>query len=125
MQIKKTDVMSAMEKRCLQEIMPATEPLPYPTRPLVMSVGPDAQQYVIPKRDKAKVLRELYPFYPVPDINDTKYCLHEEKNFKVASFKVIREDNRNYLVSPCYAKSGGMVIDWIDPTELDTESERS
>ena len=45
------------------------------------------------------------------------HCLHEEKNFRVSSFKVIREDNRNYLVSPYYAKSGGMVIDWMEPDE--------
>jgi hypothetical protein len=112
-----TDVMSAIEKRILRSIIDESDILPYPTRPLAMSVGPDAQEYIIPKRDKAKVLGELYPFYPVPAINDTMLCLHEGKNFKVARFKVIREDNRNYLVSPHYAHSGGMVIDWVEPDE--------
>lgn len=125
MQIKKTDVMSAMEKQILRSIIDESDILPYPTRPLVMSVGQDAEEYVIPKKDKARVLRKLYPFSDPPKLDDVKFDLHEEKSFRVGDYKVIREDNRNYLVSPCYAKSGGMVIDWIDPTELDTESERS
>jgi hypothetical protein len=53
-------------------------------------------------------------------INETMFDLHESKPFMVGDFKVIREDNRNFLVSPYYAKSGGMVIDWITGEESES-----
>ena len=116
-----TDVMSATEKNILRNIVPESEPLPYPIKPLAMSIGPDAQEYIIPKKDKEKVLNALYPFTPTPKIDGILYCLHESKNFKVRDFKVIREDNRNYLVSPYYANSGGMIIDWISEEQSNSD----
>jgi len=118
---KTKTVMSEMEKRVLQAIMPESEPLPYPTRTLVMSVGPDAEEYVIPENDKGLVLRDLYPFSSPPELDDVMLDIHEEKHFRVGDFKVIREDNRNYLVSPYYAKSGGMAIDWISDEKVDSD----
>ena len=114
---KNSQIMSEEEKRILRIIIPETEPLPYPTRTLAMSIGPDAEEFVIPDCEKAQVLQELYPFASPPDINETMFDLHESKPFRVGDFKVIREDNRNFLVSPYYAKSGGMVIDWLTTEE--------
>ncbi len=114
MNTENTEVMSAIEKQMLRAIIPSDQPLlPYEIKAIPMAVGPDAQEYIIPEEDKAKVLRELYPFANPPSVEDRLFCLHEEKTFRVGDFKVIREDERNYLVSPYYAKSGGMVIDWI------------
>ena len=107
-------IMSAAEKRILSSIIPESEPLPYPTRILKMSVGKDTTEFIIPEEDKEKVLQELYPFYKTPKLTDIRYCLHEEEHFEVRDFKVIRDNNRNFLVSPFYAKSGGMVIDWME-----------
>ena len=105
--------MSEMEKRILRSVIPESEPLPYPTKTLAMSIGPDTEEFVIPADDKAQVIRDLYPFATPPEINETMFDIHENKSFRVADFKVIREENRNYLVSPYYASSGGMVIDWV------------
>jgi len=107
-----TEIVSKIEKEILNVDVPETPPLPYPTRKLKMFNGSTAIEYVIPDEDKEKVLKELYPYEDCPDINERRYDLHEEKNFAVRRFKVIREDGRNYLVSPYYARSGGMVIDW-------------
>lgn len=117
---KNSQIMSEEEKRILRIIIPEAEPLPYPTRTLAMSIGPDAEEFVIPDCKKAQVLQELYPFASPPDINETMFDLHENKPFRVGDFKVIREDNRNFLVSPYYAKSGGMVIDWITGEESES-----
>ena len=106
-------IMSEIEKRILRTVIPESEPLPFPTKTLAMSIGPDTEEFVIPADDKARVLRELYPFANPPDINETMVDIHENKRFRVGDFKVIREDNRNYLVSPYYSRSGGMVIDWV------------
>lgn len=108
-----TEIMSATEKQLLRTIINESEPLPYKIKAVKVAVGPDTQEYIIPEDDKAKVLRELYPFFNTPRVEDRLFCLHEEKYFRVGDFKVIREDNRNYLVSPYYARSGGMVIDWM------------
>ena len=106
-------IMSEMEKRILRSVIPESEPLPYPTKTLAMSIGPDTEEFVIPADDKAQILRDLYPFATPPEINETMFDIHENKRFRVGDFKVIREENRNYLVSPYYARSGGMVIDWV------------
>lgn len=111
--IETEEVMSAIEKQLLRTVIPETELLPYPTKTLAMSIGPDTQEYIIPEEDKAKVLKDLYPFENAPSVEDRLFCLHEGEYFRVGDFKVIREDNRNYLVSPYYAHSGGMVIDWM------------
>jgi hypothetical protein len=73
---------------------------------------PWSEEYVVPPEDKAAVLQQLYPFTPIPDLNATMLDIHEEKEFTVRDFKVVRENGMNMLVSPYYYRSGGSVIDW-------------
>lgn len=112
----KTDtpaIMSEEEKRILRVFIPESDPLDYPTAVLHLSDGTDVMEYLLPPQDKEKLLAELYPFADAPNIDDEAFDLHEDRSFRISDYKVIREDNRNYLVSPYYANSGGMVIDWI------------
>ena len=113
---KSSQIMSEQEKRILRTLLPESEPLPYPTVPLAMSIGPDTIEYQIPDEHKERLLRELFIFTEVPDLADKAFDIHEERFFQVRDYKVIREDNRNYLVSPYYANSGGTVLDWITGT---------
>ena len=112
--------MSAQEKHVLCVLLPESPELPYPTRELEMAYGPNATEYVIPEERRAEVLRELFPFGECPDIDDTLYDIHERKYFKANEYRVIREYNRNMLVSPYYPISGGMVVDWIPDETVDT-----
>jgi hypothetical protein len=64
-------------------------------------------------RKKGEVLKELYPFIPVPSLDEERYDLHADKTFKVKDFCVTRERGMNFLVSPYYFESGGTVIDWM------------
>ena len=114
-------VMSQTEKRILASIIEPSPVMPYPLRVLPMRYGPPAQEYVIPDTMRSAVLQSLYPFFPCPGLQEIRYDLHEEKNFRVADYKVIRENGRNYLVSPYYAHSGGMVIDWMEGENTDTQ----
>jgi len=107
-------VMSMPEKEILCTLLEEEAPLDYPLRALRMASGPDAQEYVIPEEDKADVLQELYPFVNCPKLDDKLFDLHEGRFFTVRDYKVIREMGRNFLVSPYYASSGGMVVDWIE-----------
>ena len=59
---------------------------------------------------------------PLPDegrdalsIDDILYDIHECKEFKVRDFLVIRWCEGNLLASPFFPRSGGMMVDWIDP----------
>ncbi len=88
--------------------------LSYPTR--TVQVGRDAvEEYLIPEGDKAAVLKQLYPFKPLPSLDDVMVDLHAEKKFTVKDFRVTREAGMNMLVSPFYFESGGTVIDWVPP----------
>jgi len=87
------------------------ERLSFPTK-LARVPGGIVEVYIIPDEKKEEVLKELYPFIPVPSLEDVMEDIHEEKKFKVKEFCVTREENMNMLVSPYYFKSGGTVIDW-------------
>jgi len=93
---------------------PCERGLPYPTRK-VLENGVVFEEYVIPAGDKRDVLNRLYPFDPVPDLDDTMYDLHEERAFRVGDYRVIRGPGMDMLVSPFYFSSGGTVIDWMPP----------
>jgi len=90
------------------------ERLPYPTHPLQTSGGA-VEEYVIPAGERETVFRMLYPFLPVPSLDDEMLDIHEDLPFTVRDFKVIRDCGMNMLVSPFFARSGGTVIDWWPP----------
>ena len=87
------------------------ERLSFPTK-LVKVPGGKVEVYIIPDEKKGEVLKTIYPFIPVPSLEDVMTDIHEDKKFKVKEFCVTREGKMNMLVSPYYFKSGGTVIDW-------------
>ncbi len=88
--------------------------LPYARKPLVID-GIEIEEYIIPAKVKDEVLNQLYPFDPVPSLDDEQLDLHSGKTFKVRDFRVTREGGHNFLVSPYYEEGGGTVIDWVPP----------
>ena len=100
---------------------PIEERLPYPTRPMYFPDGTSVEEFVIPDEDKEIVLKQLYPFFPVPKLTDELEDLHVNKKFIVKDFRVTWEHNMNYLVSPYYPEGGGTVIDWIDESNWNND----
>jgi hypothetical protein len=96
----------------IQAMGPTEAMLPFPTRPLKVQNG-TVEEYIIPDQMKAEVLKQLYIFNPVPDLDEQRFDLHEGKMFRVGDFRVTREEGQNFLVSPYYPSSGGSVIDWM------------
>ena len=48
------------------------------------------------------------------------YDIHQRDSFVARDYRVIRERNRNMLVSPFFASTGGTVLDWLqDASELE------
>ncbi|MEW6092837.1 MAG: hypothetical protein AB1531_02620 [Chloroflexota bacterium] len=90
------------------------EKLPYRSRPLRLANGDIVEEFEIPEEDKEIVLDQLYPFTPVPELNQKMYDIHADKHFVVREFKVTWEHGMNWLVSPYYPESGGTVIDWME-----------
>ena len=104
---------SKQEKTILKAIMEPSDRLKFPSELVELSIGFDVEMYVIPEEHKQEVLEQVYPFDGAPALSDVMYDLHEGKHFEVKDFRVLREDGYNFLVSPYYANSGGMVIDWV------------
>lgn len=92
--------------------MPGDSRLPFPTKPLVVN-GSVVEEYMIPEEKKELVLRALYPFIPLPSMNEERVDLHSGKKFRIREFRVTREGRMNCLVSPYYEEGGGTVIDWV------------
>jgi len=96
--------------------------LPFPTRPL--RVGHDmVEEFIIPDEMRQEVLNALYLFFPIPDLDEEMYDLHEGKLFRVRDFRVTWERGQNWLVSPYYPESGGTVIDWMPADFADEQEE--
>lgn len=94
--------------------LPSQPRLPFPTE--ILSVhGGEVEEYIIPDDRKAEVLEQLYLFEDVPSLDEEMYDLHAQKLFTVGDFRVTREGDMNFLVSPYYPDSGGTVIDWMPP----------
>ena len=56
-----------------------------------------------------------------PSIDVTLYDIHERKEFKVCDYLVIRWCGGNLLASPYFPRTGGMLVDWIDPAKAEAE----
>ena len=91
---------------------PADEKLPFPTK-WIQCNGGACEEYIIPDEKKQEVLERLYPFLPVPSLDEKRLDLHEDKTFRIVEFKVVYDNGMNMLVSPYYFSSGGSVIDWM------------
>ncbi|NLG15472.1 MAG: hypothetical protein GX561_14875 [Lentisphaerae bacterium] len=113
---------SRTEKMILLAITGPQERLPYSTRRVMLSIGVEVEMYEIPSADRARVFEMMYPFAPMPSLDETVYDLHEGKYFQVGEYEVLREGESNFLVSPYYAESGGTVLDWV--TNYDDGKER-
>lgn len=88
--------------------------LPFLTRPLEVCGGV-IEEYIIPDELKEEVLKLLYPFIPVPSLDDEMIDIHEDRTFIVKDYRVVRDGGMDMLVSPYYPNSGGSVIDWMSP----------
>ena len=104
-----------------QSIDFSEERLPFPVRVEQTETGP-VEVYEIPEGQKAAVLKKLYPFRPLPSLDDVMEDIHAERTFRVGDFMVTREAGMNVLASPYYLESGGSVIDW-QPIEDDGEDD--
>ena len=111
--------MSLGEKRLCRELLGAMAELPYPMREVRCADGIVQQEYIIPDEERETVLNRLYFLEPVPRLDDEMFDLHEQKLFKVRDFRVIRWNGTNILASPYFDRTGGMLVDWMEPDNLE------
>ncbi|MBR1835882.1 MAG: hypothetical protein IJ783_01210 [Kiritimatiellae bacterium] len=97
---------------------PEITELPFPT--VKHYCGSEVvEEYVIPDDKRAEVLERLFIFDPVPGLDELVVDIHENRAFRVRDYKVVKDSQGLWLVSPYYFSSGGTVIDWVpaDQTE--------
>ena len=68
-------------------------------------------------KNKQKDLNENYPFEGVPEVTDTKHCIHCHRDIIVGDFKVLLIQGKEYIFCPNAPECNGTVIDWLDPIE--------
>ncbi len=115
--------MSLQEKAICLAIIGRKPELPYPLKDVECADGTVQRIYEIPDADKAKVLADLYPLSGAPSIDDTLYDIHERKEFKVRDFLVIRWGESNLLASPYFPRTGGMLVDWLKPEQVNSRED--
>lgn len=98
--------------------------LPFPTKTIDFH-GREIEEYLIPDYKRAEVLEQMYLGEPIPSLDEIRFDLHSGRLFKVRDFRVTREDDRNWLVSPYYEDGGGTVIDWMPASWAKQEDEDS
>ncbi len=115
--------MSLQEKAICLAIIGRKPELPYPLKDVECADSTVQRIYEIPDADKAKVLADLYPLSGAPSIDDTLYDIHERKEFKVRDFLVIRWGESNLLASPYFPRTGGMLVDWLKPEQVNSRED--
>ena len=66
-------------------------------------------------KDKQTYLNENYIFENVPKLNEKKRCIHCDKIFTVADYKVFKNKNGDeFICCPNAPDCDGTLIDWVD-----------
>ena len=109
--------LSIPEKTVLSQIIDESPILDYELKRLDCGEYQAELVYEIPDEDKEKVFKELWPFGDCPAMDEVFFDIHEGEPFIVKDYQVIRSRNRNFICSPYYAHSGGMVVDFVRDIE--------
>ncbi len=111
--------MSLGEKRLCRQVLGSLPQLPFPLRDVPCADGTIQKEYVIPVECREEVLNQLCFLQPVPKLDDVMFDLHEQKLFTVRDYRVIRWHGTNILASPYFDRTGGMLVDWMEPDNLE------
>jgi len=117
-EIRSITKMGREERQMMLAVTGPQPPLEYPMHLLALADGTCTQEYEIPEEEREAVFRKLYLFDSPPSMDDVMLDIHEDKKFKVRDFRVIREDDGNFIVSPYYPVSGGTLLDWVNCSEM-------
>ena len=98
---------SINEKIVLERIVDKSPELQYPLRKL----DDEESIYEIPEDEKSDILKQLWPFLPIPDPEELMFDIHEESWLYFKECQILRWHERNLVVSKFYESSGGMSID--------------
>ena len=113
---------SGNEKALMDNFHMPTELFPDPLRTVESKMFGTVTYYDIPEFEKGKMLKIMYPFSPIPKMNEYYLDIHQDEKFRISDYMLIRDDEKNYLVSPYYPESGGMVVDWLEmPRSIDID----
>ena len=64
--------------------------------------------------DKQKYLNENYPFTDIPNLTDTRECIHCGEIITVGDFKVFKnKSDFEFICCPNAPDCDGTLIDWI------------
>ena len=65
--------------------------------------------------NKQAYLLENYPFEEIPELTDTKRCIHCDSFFEVKDYKVYKDKSGDeFICCPNAPECNGTVIDWFD-----------
>ena len=96
----------------MEDESPIEEKLPYTTQPMYFPNGKWVDEFIIPEEDKEIVLKQVYPFSPIPKLTEKKFDFYVDKVFLVKDFRVTWEMDINFLVGAYYDESGWSIVDW-------------
>jgi hypothetical protein len=65
--------------------------------------------------DKQQYLKEHYPFADIPELTDSKLCIHCDKIIIVGNYKVFKDKKSfEYICCPNAPSCDGTLIDWME-----------
>ena len=73
-------------------------------------------------KERTKLFRENYPFYPIPKQSDTCVCIHCMQFYSYKDIQVNRSVKGHiWLMCRDYPKCNGSIIDMMNTTEQELE----
>ncbi len=64
-------------------------------------------------KNKEKYLKENYPFVDIPKMTEKKRCIHCDNIIIVGEYKVISDNNEEFICCPNAPECNGTLIDWV------------
>lgn len=115
--------MGGLERRFLDTLVGERPLLEYPTHAADKDDGKTVEVCEIPPDRLLEEMRALCPQLRLgqlkPEPDTLLFDLHEGRGFRLGEAMVVREDGRDYAVSPYYLHSGGTCLDWLPAEQVD------
>lgn len=106
---------SEAEKGMIAAFTQKAGQLPWPLKTIELGNGCHEQVYDIPEDKMYDAVVQCWPFTDdsIPPRGGELFDIHEHKRVVIDKCLILRFKERNIVVSPYYAKSGGTVIDLV------------
>ena len=118
------NLWSQAEKTVIVKLYKEAPLLPYPLVVKETRIGTKEMVYDIPKEAVVDFVEKLWPWCDAFNTTPGYYTdLHSGKKIDPQEIMILRHEKRNIPVCPDYSQTGGMVVDFVETSQLEESTD--